>query len=152
MILRSIHPHRQSLNPEDWGTSWWVLIFSFFHKCYIRFQSGDWLGHSSTFIFFLWNHLSLLCSMFWIFVLLKDPPVSSSPFWWTDSFQEIWILLVQWWGRRPHAMVLPPSSYIVGVIFLSYVRSHFSSKHGAPYFCPKACSITFGEACRLGEH
>lgn len=57
MILRSIHPHRQSLNPEDWGTSWWVLIFSFFHKCYVRFQSGDWLGHSNTFIFFLWNHL-----------------------------------------------------------------------------------------------
>ena len=33
----------------------WILIFSSFHRFVLGFKSGDWLGHSNNFIFFLWN-------------------------------------------------------------------------------------------------
>lgn len=39
------------------GPLLWTLIFSSFHRFSIGFKSGDWLGHSSSFIFFLWNQL-----------------------------------------------------------------------------------------------
>ena len=73
------------------GPLLWTLIFSSFHRFSIGFKSGDWLGHSSSFIFFLWNQLrvslavclgSLSC---WnvhprfIFSILVDA---------TDSYQE----------------------------------------------------------------
>ncbi len=39
------------------GPLLWTLIFSYFHRFSIGFKSGDWLGHSSSFTFFLWNQL-----------------------------------------------------------------------------------------------
>ncbi len=39
------------------GPLLWTLIFCYFHRFSIGFKSDDWLGHSSSFIFFLWNQL-----------------------------------------------------------------------------------------------
>ncbi len=57
------------------GPLLWTLIFSSFHRFSIGFKSGDWLGHSSSFIFFLWNHLRVSLAAFEIIVLLKCPPL-----------------------------------------------------------------------------
>ncbi len=37
-------------------------------------KSGDWLGHFSSFTFFLWNQLRVFLAVYWIIVLLKCPP------------------------------------------------------------------------------
>ena len=57
------------------GLLLWTLIFSSFLRFSIGFKSGDWLGHSSSFIFFLWKPIeSFLGCVFGIIVLLKCPP------------------------------------------------------------------------------
>ena len=45
------------------GPLLWILIFSSFHSLYIGFKSDDWLGFSSSFIFFLWNQLRVSLSL-----------------------------------------------------------------------------------------
>ncbi len=56
------------------GPLLWTLFFSSFHKCSIGFKSGDWLGHSSSFTFFLWNQSRVSLAVFGIIVWLKCPP------------------------------------------------------------------------------
>ena len=65
------------------GPLLWTLIFSSFHRFSVGFKSGDWLGPSSSFIFFLWNQLRVslaVCSSLscwnvhprFIFIILLD--------------------------------------------------------------------------------
>lgn len=52
----SILLNRLSLNLESSGgpsCQSWSSVF--FYKYSVGFKSGDWLGHSNNFIFFLWN-------------------------------------------------------------------------------------------------
>ena len=53
-----IPPHKLSSNLEGSGGLFYELCSSF-NRFSIGFKSGDWLCHSSSFIFFLWNQLRL---------------------------------------------------------------------------------------------
>ncbi len=55
------------------GPLLWTLIFNSFHRFSIGFKSCNWLGHSSSFTFFLWTNSFLGC-VFGIIVSLKYPP------------------------------------------------------------------------------
>lgn len=53
------------------GPLLWTLTLSSFHIFSTGFRSGDWLGHSSSFIFFLSNQLRVSLAVFRIFDLLS---------------------------------------------------------------------------------
>ncbi len=50
------------------------LFYELWSLVLIFYWIQDWLGHSSNFIFFLWNQLRVSLAVFVIIVLLKCPP------------------------------------------------------------------------------
>lgn len=89
----SILSHRQSFNPED---SEGQLVNLDLQLLSQMLKSCDWLGHSSTFKFFLWNQLTVSFAVFFL---------SSC---WQVHLRLILTLLVD--GNSPHRKVLVQGS------------------------------------------
>lgn len=130
------------------GPLLWTLIFSSFHRFSIGYKSGEWLGHSSSFIFFLWNQLRVSLAVCLVIVLLKCPP--SFHLQHPGRWQHIFIKNVSvhfsihpsisymkyastvCWKTASHQDV-PTSKLHCWFGVFGAMCSHFSSKHGVYY-------------------
>lgn len=110
----------------------WTWIFSSLHRFSIGFRLGDWLGHSSSFIFFLWNHLTVSLTVclgslscwnihpWFIFSILADGSkflsrisLYFSPFIFPSL---IWSLPVPHAEKQSHTMMFPPPNLMCSAI------------------------------------
>ncbi len=114
------------------GPLLWTLIFSYFHRFSIGFKSGDWLGHSSSFTFFLWNQLRVSLDVclgslsrwnvhpHFIFIILVDGSRFLSRI-----------------SRYIFPFILPSTIWIfasaIPWCFWGDVQCHLTSKHGVYY-------------------
>ena len=115
--------------------------FSSLHRFLMGFRSGDWLGHSRTFICFILSHSFVALAVYF-----------GSLSCWKTHLQPIFSALTE--GRRlspkisrwyilpsircpvplaekhPQSIRFPPPCFTVGMVFLGYTQHYSSSKHG----------------------
>lgn len=127
------------------GPLLWTLIISALYRFLVGFKAGDWLGHSSSFNFFFWNHpriSSVVCLgslSFWniipssIFIILIDgsrfsPRMSWNIFFINPSFTSMEFVSIDCSKTASHHDV--PTSKVHCWCGVLDVRCHFYSKHG----------------------
>ena len=150
------------------GALRWTLFFSSFHKFSIWFKSGDWLGHSNTLIFFLWNHLrvsfalcfgSLSC---WkvqprlIFIILVDGSRFISrmsrymaPFIFPSM---TWSLPVPRDEKQPHAMMFPPPNFTVGIVLFGWCAVPFLLQTWCVVWQPKSSILVSSDQTTFSQY
>ena len=142
-----ILPHKLSSNLEgSGGHLLWTLIFSSFQRFSIGFKSADWLGHSNSLIFFLWNQLrvslaiclgSLSCwnvhPRFIFSILVDGSRFLSRMSRYISPFilpSIIWSLPVPDAEKQPHTTMVPPPNFTAGMVFLGWLNLFIGHQWG----------------------
>ncbi len=141
------------------GPLLWTLIFSSLHRFSMGFRSGDWLGHSSSLIFFLWNHFivslalclgSLSCwnvhPLFIFSFLVDGSRFLSRMSRYISPFilpSIIWSLPVPLAEKQPQTMMLPPPNLTVGMVFLGWWAVPFLLQTWCVEWLPKSSILRF---------
>ena len=150
------------------GPLLWTLIFSSFHRFSIGFKSGDWLGHSSSFIFFLWNQLrvslavclgSLSCwnvhPRFIFSILVDGSRFLSRMSRYISPFilpSIIWSLPVPYAEKQPHTMMFPPPNFTVGIVFLGWCAVPFLLQTWCVLWHPKSSILVSSDQTIFSQY